>query len=490
MKRNIVFILSAFLLVQLFYSCSDSFIDVEPTEEITIEDLSEYNNDKGAESFVTAIYSKFLDWDMSSFSWIGVTSIISDNADKGSSPGDTGGDKDVLDQLTFTATTPAFNEVWEAHFKVINRTNQALEIIPQLDGADDALRERLLAEAKFFRGFAYFNLVRMFGGVPLIDRVPEVGNENDETMLVTRVSEEEIYHFIENDLKEAAEVLPVKAEYSSENIGRASKGAANALLAKVYLYQEKWQEVVDQTEKIDDYSLTPDYADIFRESGENNEESIFEIQGKGGDSQPGIQQYSEVQGARGAGGWGWGFNTPSQNLVDAFDAEGDNVRKEATIIITGSGGTLYDGRPVEDTWENPYYNYKAYDPIYLGDPSTNTNIRYLRYAEVLLMKAEALNELGSTPDALVNLNKIRNRVNLPEVNTSDQDNLRKAIWAERRLELAMEHDRWFDIVRTGQAEEAMAADGKNFEKGKHELFPIPDDFIRESKGTVEQNPGY
>src|SRR5699024_285623 len=155
--------------------------------------------------------------------------------------------------LTFTATTPAFNEVWEAHFKVINRTNQALEIIPQLDGADDALRERLLAEAKFFRGFAYFNLVRMFGGVPLIDRVPEVGNENDETMLVTRVSEEEIYHVIENDLKEAAEVLPVKAEYSSENIGRASKGAANALLAKVYLYQEKWQEVVDQTEKIDDY---------------------------------------------------------------------------------------------------------------------------------------------------------------------------------------------------------------------------------------------
>src|SRR5699024_7404749 len=136
--------------------CSDSFIDVEPTEEITIEDLSEYNNDKGAESFVTAIYSKFLDWDMSSFSWIGVTSIISDNADKGSSPGDTGGDKDVLDQLTFTATTPAFNEVWEAHFKVINRTNQALEIIPQLDGADDALRERLLAEAKFKMSFPDF----------------------------------------------------------------------------------------------------------------------------------------------------------------------------------------------------------------------------------------------------------------------------------------------------------------------------------------------
>ncbi len=175
-----------------------------------------------------------------------------------------------------------------------------------------------------------------------------------------------------------------KTAYTGDNVGRASKGAAHALLAKVSLYQKKWQQVINHCDQVTGYSLTPNFQDIYKVSGENNAESIFEIQGKGGPSQPGIQQYSQVQGARGAGGWGWGFNTPSQSLMDAFNAEGDTERRDATIIAKPT--TLYDGRVVPATVENNYYNYKAYSSAFTGDDDTDTNIRYLRYSEVLLMK--------------------------------------------------------------------------------------------------------
>ena len=234
--------------------------------------------------------------------------------------------------------------------------------------------------------------------------------------------------------------------------------------------------------------MTPNFADIYKVSGENNAESIFEIQGKGGASQPGIQQYSQTQGARGAGGWGWGFATPSQSLVDAFNEEGDTERRDATIIFRNS--TLYDGRVVPATVENPYYNYKVYSSNFTGEDDSDANIRYLRYAEVLLMKAEAMNELGQTAAAIPFLNQVRNRAGLPNTTAVSQADLRVAIWKERRLELALEHDRWFDLVRTGQAQSAMAANGKTFVVGKHEVFPIPASFISESKGASSQNPNY
>lgn len=487
-KKTLFIISSIFALALLLQSCSDDFIDQDPTEQVTIEDLGQYNSDQGATSFITAIYSKYLDWNMRSFSYLGVSSITSDNADKGSDPGDTGTDKDVLDALDFSATTPSFKEQWNAHYQAINRTNQALKIMPELDSVAPSLKERLIGETKFLRAFTYFDLVRMFGGVPLINHVPEIGNEEDDKMTKTRVSKEEVYAFIEQDLKDAISALPTKDDYGSAAVGRASVGAAHALLAKVYLYQEKWEDVVDQCEMITGYSLVPDYADIFKTNNQNNQESIFELQGKGGDGEPGIQQYSQVQAPRGNGGWGWGFNTVSQSLINAYNEAGDEIRKEATVIFPGD--TLYDGKVVPQTVDDLYYNYKAYSPKYLGEAFTEVNIIVLRYAEVLLMKAEALNELGQTGDAIPLLNQVRNRAELPDTQASGQDQVRKAIWNERRLELAMEHDRWFDIIRTGQAEEAMAADGKDFTVGKNEMFPIPDEFMRETDGEAAQNPGY
>lgn len=477
-----MFVLSAYF----FTGCSNDYLDVDQTESISTSDLELFNNDAGAATFVTAIYSKFLDWNMTSFSWIGLSSIASDDADKGSSPGDTGSDKDVMDALTYNPSSPSTSEIFAANYEGINRCNQALSIIPQLDKADPALRARLLGEAKFLRAFMYFTLVKTYGGVPIIDHLPNPSSDEDRIMQLTRKSSEEIYAYIESDLNDAIAVLPNKSAYSAAEKGRASKGAAYALLAKVNLYQKNWQKVVDNCNLVTGYSIVPDYASMFRLAGENDAESIFEIQGTGSTPAKGISGYSNTQGARGAGGWGWGFNTPSQSLVNAYEA-GD-VRKNATIIFRGT--TLYDGRVVPTTVENERYNYKAYSSAYTDAWETDVNIKYLRYAEVVLMKAEALNELGQTSEAIPLLNQIRNRAGLGNTPAVSKADVRTAIWKERRVEMAFEHDRFFDLVRTGQAVAAFAVDGKTFVAGKHELFPLPQAFITQAKGLSIQNPGY
>ncbi len=227
--------------------------------------------------------------------------------------------------------------------------------------------------------------------------------------------------------------------------------------------------------------MHPNYEELWRASTENGIESIFEIQGRGEVINHGIQQYSSTQGARGTSGWGWGFNTPSQNLVDAFDQAGDEVRKNAAIIFAGE--TLWDGRVVSPATENPRYNEKAYSSQNAGAADGDKNIRVLRYAEVLLIKAEAATYIGQ--DAAGPLNLVRERVGLAPISNPTV----QQIWDERRLELAMEHDRWYDLLRTGQAPEAMAADGKNFEVGKHELFPIPNNQLIDTP-EMEQNPGW
>lgn len=485
MKRLYI---SMFVLSGLFFSgCSDDFLDVDPTEAIPA-DPALVNSDAGASGFVTAIYNQFLGWEMSSFGWNAVSSIISDDADKGSDPGDAGGDKDIVDALTYNASTPSFQSTWEANYAGINRCNQALAMFPKLDQVTPSLKARLTGEAKFLRAFMYFTLVKGYGGVPIIDHLATVPiSEDDRKMQLTRKTVAEVYAFIEQDLNDAAEALPLKSAYTGADVVRVSKGSAYALLAKVNLYQKNWQKVIDNCDKVTGYSLVSDYSLQFKKEGEFGQESIFEINGVGSTSTPGfgIGNYSVSQAPRGAGGWGWGFNTPTQGLADAY--EPGDVRREATIIFRGS--VLYDGREIPSTVANPRYNYKAYSSSFYNQEFTDTNLRYLRYAEVILMKAEALNELGQTDAAIPLLNQIRLRAKIGETSAVSQADVRTAIWKERRVEFAFEHDRWFDLVRTGQAEAAMTADGKNFIVGKHELWPIPTSFLREAGALSQQNPG-
>lgn len=479
--------ISMFALTALFFTgCADDYLDVDQTEAISTNDIELFNDNAGASSFVNSIYDKFLDWDTTSFGWIGITSIITDDADKGSSPGDTGGDQQILDNLSFNASTGTFNDNFNAYYAGINRCNQALNIIPKLDKADASLRTRLLGEAKFMRAFMYFTLVKFYGGVPIIDHLPVPASDADKIMQLTRKPASEVYAFIENDLKEAIQALPLKSAYAPDEKARVSKGSAYALLAKVNLYQKNWQKVIDNCDLVTGYTLVTDYSSMFKLEGENGPESIFEINGVGATPAKGIQQYSQVQGARGTGGWGWGFNTPSQSLVNAY--EPGDLRKAATIMFRGQ--TLYDGKILPTTVENERYNYKAYSSNYTGADDSDANVIFLRYGEVVLMKAEALNELGQTNEAIPLLNQIRNRAGLANTTFTSQADIRTAIWKERRVELAMEFDRYFDLVRTGQAKAAFAIDGKVFTEGKNELFPIPQLFLNQTGGLSQQNPGY
>lgn len=472
-------------------SCKKDWLSPAP-ENVIIKTDSTFADPNNAEKFVNACYGQLIDWTVSVFSWTGVSSISSDDADKGSDPGDLGTDKDQFDNLTYSATSLSVAEVWDGNYGGVGRCNQALDNVPKFN-IPQADKDRLIGEAKFLRAFYYFNLVRVYGGVPLIDKVYDDSNIAELANAFVRASEDQVYDLIVSDLESAAQVLPLKP---ASVLGRATKGAAQALLAKVYMYRKNWAKALELSNEVINsniYSLEPDYAVIWRQSSEHGPESIFEIEGQNGDDGWGIGGYFVHQGARGTvfdGYGGWGFNTPTSSLESAYEA-GD-VRKSSTIYYAGQ--TLWDGAVVGDDVANPRYNYKAYvsknQEINYDDWSSGKNIRILRFGEILLINAEAANELDQPGPAKISLNKVRNRAGLADTGASSKDDIRNAVWKERRVELAMEHDRFFDLVRQGRAGVVLRAHGKNFIDGVHEHFPIPQSQILLSGGQIKQNPGY
>ncbi|MGE8291516.1 MAG: RagB/SusD family nutrient uptake outer membrane protein [Sphingobacterium sp.] len=476
MKINKLYIAIALSAGLTLHSCKDSkFLDVPSKENVEAEDSGTVYT---PEQFVNGVYGMFTDWDYA-FSFLGITEMISDNADKGSSATDSGGDKLLLDNLTYTSTAGSFQSMWARWYKSIGRATRAIEYTESYGLTDEAYKNRLIGEARFLRALNYFYLVRGWGDVPIQERD-----------YIKREPAAEVYAHIEADLQFAIDNLPIKSAYAAKDLGRATKGAAQGLLSKVYLYQSKWQQAAELAKTVINsggYSLESDYAKIWRLEGENGPESLFEWQARGSSIAHGIKQYSQVQAPRGgAVALGWGFNIPSQNLLDAFNAEKDDIRRDATIIFRGE--TLYDGRLIDSGVENPMYNEKAYSSANGGAEHTDKNVRYLRLGEIYLILAEAANELGNSNEALDALNIIRTRVKLPKITTTDQAQLRQLIWKERRLELAFEHDRWFDLVRTKQAKAAMTGNGKTFQD-KMLLFPIPEN-QRIQTPEMPQNPGW
>ncbi|MBK7095198.1 MAG: RagB/SusD family nutrient uptake outer membrane protein [Saprospiraceae bacterium] len=483
MKNFKIYIIALFLFGVL-YSCENE-LDVLPNDAQTEVDF--LNDPNNAIQLVNGIYSIMLQWDMYSFSWIGLTSITSDDADKGSTPGDTGSDKNKLDALNFESNMASLNDIWNSRYAAIYRANNALFYLEQLS-IEESLKNRLIGETRFLRGLMYFDLVRCFGGVPVVTSKIDINDlETVNKVVYVRKSVEEVYAQIEEDLADAATRLPNKSEYKSEDLGRATKGAAIGLLAKAYLYQKKWQKAFDKSGEVvnsGQYSLMENYADVWKEIGENGTESIFEVQAT---LNKGLQGYTDVQGGRGTPDYGWGFNSPSLTLSNSYEP-GDS-RRGATIIFVPS--TLWDGFEAPVSWNNPRYNYKSYQSntaeSWNGNKSeTAKNLRILKYSDVLLIRAEAALQLGNAGEAISNVNALRTRAGLnPKTSITLQQ-----LYDERRWEMAMEHDRWFDLVRTGQAAEKMALDGKTFKTGTHEVFPIPADQITQSGGRLIQNQGY
>lgn len=499
-----IYILSIVFAALTIVSCSDSFLDVKVQGGETTD-----IDPNLATKLVTGVYSTLLagdSWgtgDVHGFAFISVTNIMSDDADKGSTASDQLVPVGDLDDFLTTPTNKFAESLWAGHFHAIAAVNHALQ---ELEHA--ALAPNVIAtyqgEVRFIRGYLYFNLVRMYGKVPLVLRTAvDAEDANTDPIFRTRAEVSAVYDAIEEDLQFAADHLPLRA---AAKPGHVTKGSAQAMLAKVYLYQQDWQKVYDLTETVigsGQYSLLPDYATLWRQSSDFSAESIFEIgTGKFNNANLKIDNYTVCQGPRvgGLGGWddlGWGFNTPSLSLVSAY--EPGDLRKESTIIFIDNSGAhkgtvLWDGFriPSSDSVQNLRYNYKGYTSrakesfALPSDKDRPKNIRIMRYAEVLLMNAEAAVHLGvGDPDGRINA--LRDRADLlPKSGVTIDD-----IWKERRVELAMEHDRFWDLVRQGRAAEVLQASGKtNFVKGKHELLPVPNSQILLSGNSISQNSLY
>ncbi|MDP9961785.1 RagB/SusD family nutrient uptake outer membrane protein [Chryseobacterium lathyri] len=463
-------------LVATLASCNDDFLDIK--EAGAIEASTFFTTEQDAMNATNAIYSFLRSWENSAFPYQFVFGVPADDVLKGSNPGDSSFINEY-DNFTYTVSNEGVRGYWIGQWQAVNRTNQVITNVPNIN-MDTTLRTRLIAEAKMLRAYFYFNLVRIYGGVPIYDGVQADYKK-------PRNSVDEVYNFIISDLTAAASDLP--QSYGAADLGRVTKGAALGLLSKVYLYKKDWQKAYDTSNQVIGmgYSLDPDFNHLFRPAGEFGSESVFEVNCQCS-AQFGGSQYAEVQGVRNQ--FGWGFFTPSQSLENAF--EPGDIRKELTILrngeITPEGDLIAMGDPQSVTT----YNQKIYVPKALNNNACGygsiQNIRILRFAEILLINAEAANELGNTATAILNLNKVRDRADLLGTTASTQAALRAAIWHERRVELALEGDRFVDLVRTGEAATVLAPYG--FKAGKNELFPIPLDAMNESAGQFTQNPGY
>jgi hypothetical protein len=512
MKHNLSNKLSVLLLGSVILaSCKKSFLEVDPQGQVT--EVLALTDPDAASKLVGGVYNSLyfggFDKTTVGFLWQLTNDIASDDADKGSTPGDfnSGGMGDI-DNFIHTPNSFIFNNIWSGYYNGIASANKAIDILNK-STIDAATKSRLTGEARFIRGLYYFNLVRFFGGVPKIARVP-LPDEGNSDEFNTRASVADIYTQIFEDFQYAVDNLPLKGDPATQT-GRANKGAAQAFLAKAYMYRGNWAKVLELTNAVitsNRYSLVNDYNLVFREKavggqgGNNNSESIFEVQTGINIGENAVSPlFSNGQGPRGRGGWndlGFGFNTPTADLASIYEV-GD-TRRGATIIFINptlpapsAGTVLWDGYriPSKDSVENDRYSYKAYhSPIAESPQLTNNkdtkpkNIRLMRYSEVLLMYAEASAVLGSG-DGVNKLTAVRARANLGAVPLTQQN-----VWNERRTELAMEADRFFDLVRQGRAGTVLRAHGKPFVDNKHELFPIPQAQRDLSGNRLTQNNGY
>ncbi|MGH7480680.1 MAG: RagB/SusD family nutrient uptake outer membrane protein [Longimicrobiales bacterium] len=383
----------------------DSFLETEPQGRLTTENF--FQTEDQAIAATNATYSMLRAWQVHVFSWIGLTDIASDDATKGSVPADAGFLLE-LDNLDFDPGNLAFLDPWTGYYHGIYRANVAIANIPNVP-MDEDLKARLIGENKFLRAYFYFFLARAFGGVPLITEPLEPGDFEQP-----RATREQVYAQIEQDLTDAIGVLPPQSGYAAADIGRATRGAAQAMLAEVHLFQAEYDEAYQNAAAVigsGEYALFPDYETLFRRDGENSSESVFEVQSVALETRGAGSQYQQVQGVRGTPNIGWGFNTPSDNLEASY--EGGDPRLQATImypwemIPDGSGRVVH----LNPSMPNNQYNQKVFISPETPGGSGNggVNIRRIRYAHVLLNGAEAAYHTGNIGDAQTWLNMVRER---------------------------------------------------------------------------------
>ncbi len=490
--KNYKFIIKIALVATLalptINSCSDAdFLDMKPLGIATEGDLTA----GGFEEKAFGLYGKLrtqegiADWYRYWFQ-----SIRSDDAAKGSSPTDAATLGNIMDNFQYSSTEFAAN--WNGHYSLIFACND-LVVEVEASGLTDQGSITNAAEAKAIRAFAYFELRRDYGEVPII--LNKIVKPSDGIKAKNTIAQVDAQ--IISDLEFAALNLPLSWPAYP---GRATKGFANSLLAKLYLYQGEWKKSLAKSEEViksGQYRLASSYETLFTEAGDNSSEAVFEVQFLRLGTTNYSNNYWESQGVRGSSTWdlGWGFNVPTVNLVNAYEA--NDPRKATTILFSGQSDGYGNILPASPPLDQLYWNRKAYtlpsERSKYGENKNHwENIKILRYADVLLMAAEAANEDGNAGLATTYLEEVRKRARgtnnsiLPPV-SGGQATLKTAIKQERRIELAMEGERFYDLVRWGDASSVLG--GKGYQD-KNKFYPIPQTAIDQSGGVLVQNPNY
>ncbi|GAB3930386.1 RagB/SusD family nutrient uptake outer membrane protein [Larkinella terrae] len=447
--------------------------------------------------------------------------MAGDDEDPG--PGATNPDVRSLSVLAHSSTNLRVYEIWQQHYAAIKKANVALEKIPTIE-FDASVKNRLLGETKFLRALYYFNLVRLYGDVPLITEYQKFISASDYA--VAKSPSAKIYEQIEKDLTEAATVLP--ASYSAPDVGRATQGAAKALLAKVYLTKASqplniashYQDAVKKAEEVlssadggtgpYSYNLFANYADVFLPATKNGAEHIFSAQFKSNSLNQGNNEsprtiLSSIPGLSGNYAHMVRFYTEGSDKffsIYKLYQPGDK-RKRATFVTSFTSPT--NGRkyalPIANAAvsndSTPFFN-KWWDPNSTAVTSESAaNVPILRYAELLLIHAEAENEAnGPTAKAYKSLNRVRNRAGLPDLAPDlTKDQFREAVYLDRRLELVFEYQRWFDLIRQKDASgnstfvRNLHKVGKTNATEKNRLYPIPQSEL-DNNALLTQNPAW
>lgn len=485
------------LLSSLLISCSD-FLDKASYEDPNTETAKD---ESIAIAMTNAAYQPMQRPKLYNMR-IWTLDIVAGNSIVGAGGGDDG--IETIQLANFVAGPDNFTAVdlWRGPNPGILYCNTVLQNVETMN-ISQAIKDRCIGEAKFLRASYYFTLVQLFGDVPM----SLTATKPSDDLFLARTDKNKIYdEVIIPDLKEAISLLPRREEYSSKDLGRASKGAAAGMLAKVYLTLGKYNESISMCNMVEElgYTLNSDYSDCFggEDKHKNTAESLFEIQYYGltsagfWDDENQACWLSTYMGPRNSGwvGGGYGWNQPTQEFVDQYE-DGD-LRKDKTILY--EGGPLFDGKQYKSTMSSTGYNVRKFLVPLSISPDYNTNsasIIVLRYADVLLMKAEALNELGQTSDAEEPLYQVRKRAGLTDISVISglsQTEMRDKIRHERRIELAFEGHRWFDMVRWDNGNYALDflhSIGKVNAQKKHLLLPIPQKEI-DANHNLKQNPGY
>lgn len=488
------YILPFVLILVLGSSCKDDFLEQPPRSALTVGSFPIIEED--AILAVNGAYNSLREWQLATGGYP-ILDIMSDDAVKGSNPGD-GIEIGVYENFEHTASEGSIERFYKTVYEAIRRTNLVINEVPSID-MDAVLRDRLVAEARFLRGYHYSVLVRSFGAVPKVTEI-------DPPLDLGRTAVEEILSdLVYPDLEAAAAILPEKSEYGPEDLGRATRGAALGLLARIKLFYGDFTAVEALTLDIiesDEYELMADFAEVFPGANEHNVESVFEISARPDIFEEGGNQYSNTLGVRGTPNKGWGFGRPAYSWIKNMEDRNDPRLEPSVLFLnevidgvtilgeSATPDTVYDNGQIS---EIEVYNQKVWFPGTETRTSFGHNRRIIRYSDILLMHAEALNENGKGSEALVFLNQVRERARgdedvLPDVTTTNQDAIRDAIINERYYELAFENRRFWDLVRTGRAEAILSPFG--FIPGKNELLPIPQSEVDISQGRINQNPGY